>query len=52
MMRFIKPTMKPQFSDVKAAVGWGVAAGAGALYLVQPWSWIRQTFFVKPEDQQ
>ncbi|KAL9233860.1 hypothetical protein vseg_008799 [Gypsophila vaccaria] len=51
MLKFLKPSMKPHISDVKAAVGWGVAAGAGALYLVQPWGWIRQTFFEKPEEQ-
>ncbi|KAB2616695.1 hypothetical protein C1H46_017371 [Malus baccata] len=38
----------PQSSDVKAAAMWGVAAGTGALWFVQPFDWIKKTFFEKP----
>ncbi|ESW08408.1 hypothetical protein PHAVU_009G043000 [Phaseolus vulgaris] len=38
--------------DVKAAAMWGVAAATGGLYLVQPWGWLKKTFFEKPEPEQ
>ncbi|CAJ2641730.1 unnamed protein product [Trifolium pratense] len=39
-------------SDVKAAALWGVTAGTAALYLVQPWDFLKKTFFEKPEPEQ
>ncbi|KNA06435.1 hypothetical protein SOVF_181170 [Spinacia oleracea] len=51
MFKFLKPTMRPQTTDIKAAVGWGVAAATGGLYLVQPWGWIKRTFIDKPEEE-
>ncbi|KAF7830853.1 Ubiquinol-cytochrome c reductase complex 6.7 kDa protein [Senna tora] len=41
-----------QSTDVQAAAMWGVAAGTGALYLVQPWNWLRKTFWEKAEEEQ
>ncbi|CAK8567761.1 unnamed protein product [Lathyrus oleraceus] len=41
-----------QPSDVKAAALWGVTAATGALYLVQPWGFLKKTFFEKPEPEQ
>ncbi|KAL6275488.1 hypothetical protein ACE6H2_019089 [Prunus campanulata] len=39
---------RPQSSDVKAVAMWGVAAGTGALWFIQPFDWIKKTFFEKP----
>ncbi|KMT17428.1 hypothetical protein BVRB_2g038800 [Beta vulgaris subsp. vulgaris] len=51
MFKFLKPSMRPQPSDIKAAVGWGVAAATAGIYLVQPFGWIKRTFIDKPEEQ-
>ncbi|KAL2897969.1 Ubiquinol-cytochrome c reductase complex 6.7 kDa protein [Bienertia sinuspersici] len=60
MFKFLKPSMRPHPTDVQAAVGWGVAAATGGLYLVQmfnigfdlPWGWIKRTFIDKQEEEQ
>ncbi|KEH35528.1 hypothetical protein MtrunA17_Chr3g0128661 [Medicago truncatula] len=44
--------LRSRFSDIKAAAFWGVTAGTGALYLVQPWDFLRKTFFEKPEPEE
>ncbi|KAG5035994.1 hypothetical protein AAZX31_04G204400 [Glycine max] len=41
-----------QPTDVKAAALWGVTAVTGALYLVQPWGWLKKTFLEKPDPEQ
>ncbi|KAL5580491.1 hypothetical protein UlMin_015257 [Ulmus minor] len=43
--------VRPQSSDVKAAAMWGVAATTGALWLVQPFDWLKKTFLEKPEGE-
>ncbi|KQK14625.1 hypothetical protein BRADI_1g17665v3 [Brachypodium distachyon] len=40
-----------QPADISAAATWGVAAGSAAIYLVQPFDWIKKTFFEKPEAE-
>ena len=35
MFKFLKPSMRPQLTDIQGAVGWGVAAATAGLYLVQ-----------------
>ncbi|CAN6589002.1 unnamed protein product [Malus baccata var. baccata] len=51
MFKFVKPRLRPHTTDLQAAVGWGVAAFTGALWLVQPFDWIRKTFIEKPEPE-
>ncbi|CAO2816066.1 unnamed protein product [Amaranthus hypochondriacus] len=51
MFKFLKPSMRPQPTDIQAAVGWGVAAATAGLYLVQPWGWIKRTFIDKPQEE-
>ncbi|EPS70739.1 hypothetical protein M569_04024, partial [Genlisea aurea] len=41
----------PQAGDVRAAATWGVAAATTGLYLVQPFEWLRKTFFDKSEAE-
>jgi len=36
-------------TDVKAAVGWSATAGIGALYFIQPWSFLRDLAFGEEE---
>ncbi|CAF1821868.1 unnamed protein product [Brassica oleracea var. botrytis] len=38
--------------DIQAAVGWGVAAAAGAIWVVQPFDWIKKTFIDKPATEE
>ncbi|KAG5019321.1 hypothetical protein AAZX31_06G135300 [Glycine max] len=44
--------LRLQPTDVKAAALWGVTAATGALYLIQPWGWLKKTFLEKPEPEQ
>ncbi|WOG96904.1 hypothetical protein DCAR_0416242 [Daucus carota subsp. sativus] len=41
--------IRPQ--DLQSAAIWGTAALGGAIYLVQPFDWVRKTFFEKPEPE-
>ncbi|CAH8392850.1 unnamed protein product [Eruca vesicaria subsp. sativa] len=43
---------KIQPADIQAAVGWGVAAAAGAIWVVQPFGWIKKTFIDKPAAEE
>ncbi|BFG23002.1 hypothetical protein CerSpe_092760 [Prunus speciosa] len=49
--RFMKPRHRPHTTDLQAAAGWGIAAVTGALWLVQPFDWLRKTFLEKPEPE-
>ncbi|KAH6773872.1 hypothetical protein C2S52_003210 [Perilla frutescens var. hirtella] len=49
--KFLRPGGRLQPVNVQAAVLWGVAAGSAAIYLVQPFDWLRKTFFEKPEEK-
>eukprot|EP00894_Picocystis_sp_ML_P003816 jgi/Pico_ML_1/54333/g4696.t1 len=40
----------PTVTDVKAAASWGATAGIGALYFVQPWSFLRSMAFGEEES--
>lgn len=46
MFKFLKPSMRPQPSDIKAAVGWGVAAATAGIYLVQVFFSLLASFFI------
>lgn len=52
LFKFIRPGSRLQSTDVQAAALWGVAAGTAALYLVQPFNWLRKTFFEKPDPEE
>ncbi|CAF2071212.1 unnamed protein product [Brassica oleracea var. botrytis] len=44
---------KIQPADIQAAVEWGVAAAAGAIWVVhQPFDWIKKTFIDKPATEE
>ncbi|ONI24837.1 hypothetical protein PRUPE_2G265200 [Prunus persica] len=49
--RFMKSRHRPHTTDLQAAAGWGIAAVTGALWLVQPFDWLRKTFLEKPEPE-
>ncbi|CAL5084734.1 unnamed protein product [Urochloa decumbens] len=51
LFRFLSPRSRPQSTDIAAAATWGVFAGTAGLYLVQPFDWIKKTFFQKPEPE-
>ncbi|XP_020087449.1 ubiquinol-cytochrome c reductase complex 6.7 kDa protein [Ananas comosus] len=51
LFTFLKPRLRPQSTDVAAAATWGVAATASALWLIQPFDWLKKTFFEKPEPE-
>ncbi|KAK4756694.1 hypothetical protein SAY87_006821 [Trapa incisa] len=51
LFKFLKPRLRPQAADIQAAALWGVTAGSAALFLVQPFDWLKKTFFEKPEPE-
>ncbi|KAK1312811.1 hypothetical protein QJS10_CPA07g01305 [Acorus calamus] len=51
LFKFLRPGLRPQASDITAAAGWGIAATAGAIWLIQPFDWIKKQLFEKPEAE-
>ncbi|KAF3433259.1 hypothetical protein FNV43_RR24361 [Rhamnella rubrinervis] len=51
LFKFLNPRRRPQSTDIQAAGMWGVAATTTALWIVQPFDWLRKTFFEKPEAE-
>ncbi|KAM7499459.1 hypothetical protein LguiA_023873 [Lonicera macranthoides] len=49
LFKFLKPSMRLQSTDVQAAAMWGVAATTTALWIVQPFDWLKKTFLEKSE---
>ncbi|KAL3650358.1 hypothetical protein CASFOL_006761 [Castilleja foliolosa] len=43
--------LRPQSTNIMAAASWGVAAATTGLWVVQPFDWLRKTFFEKPESE-
>ncbi|GKU91241.1 hypothetical protein SLEP1_g5141 [Rubroshorea leprosula] len=52
IFKFLSPRLRPQPIDISAAALWGVAAASTALYLVQPFDWLKKTFFEKPKPEE
>ncbi|KAL3834740.1 hypothetical protein ACJIZ3_009476 [Penstemon smallii] len=52
IFKLISPKMRIQSTDIQAAALWGVAGGTAALFLVQPFDWLKKTFFEKAEPEQ
>lgn len=50
LFKFLSPGRRFQSTDIQAAAGWGIAAATTALWVVQPFDWIKKTFFEKPEE--
>ncbi|KAF5736498.1 hypothetical protein HS088_TW14G00641 [Tripterygium wilfordii] len=50
-VKFMKPKFRPQAIDIQAAAFWGVAAATTAIWIVQPFGWLKKTFFEKPEPE-
>ncbi|KAK9167904.1 hypothetical protein Syun_000044 [Stephania yunnanensis] len=51
LFKFLNPRRRPQSIDLQAAATWGVAAATGAIWLVQPFDWLKKTFFEKPAEE-
>ncbi|KAB1225664.1 Ubiquinol-cytochrome c reductase complex 6.7 kDa protein [Morella rubra] len=51
VFKFLNPKLRPQPNDIQSVALWGVAAGTSALWLVQPFGWLKKTFFEKPEPE-
>ncbi|PKA53187.1 Ubiquinol-cytochrome c reductase complex 6.7 kDa protein [Apostasia shenzhenica] len=51
LFKFLRPGLRPQSTDITAAATWGVAAAASALWLIQPFDWIKKQFLDKPEPE-
>lgn len=49
LFKFMKPRRRLHTTDIQAAALWGVAGGTAALWIVQPFDWIKKTFFETPE---
>ncbi|PSS32479.1 Ubiquinol-cytochrome c reductase [Actinidia chinensis var. chinensis] len=51
LSKFLRPGLRPQATDIQAAAMWGVAAATTALWIVQPFDWLKKTFFEKKESE-
>ncbi|KAI3993680.1 hypothetical protein MKX01_002693 [Papaver californicum] len=51
IIKAVKPT-RIQVADIQTAAGWGMVAFTGAVWVVQPFGWIKKTFIDKPEEAQ
>ncbi|KAL3524072.1 hypothetical protein ACH5RR_016906 [Cinchona calisaya] len=51
LINSLKPRLRLQSTDIQAAALWGVAAGTTAIWLIQPFDWLKKTFFKKPEPE-
>ncbi|KAK2637240.1 hypothetical protein Ddye_032032 [Dipteronia dyeriana] len=51
MLKFLKPGLRVQPADIQSAALWGIAAGTTALWIVQPFDWIKKTFLEKPKPE-
>ncbi|GMN41133.1 hypothetical protein TIFTF001_010366 [Ficus carica] len=52
LFKFLNPRLRPQAEDIKAAASWGFAATTTALWLVQPFDWLKKTLFEKPKPEE
>ncbi|KAL6977566.1 hypothetical protein U1Q18_026361 [Sarracenia purpurea var. burkii] len=52
LFKFLRPSTRLQSTDIQAATMWGVAAATTALWLVQPFDWLKKTFFQKSESEE
>ncbi|KAF5752634.1 hypothetical protein HS088_TW01G00549 [Tripterygium wilfordii] len=50
-VKFMNPKLRFQAINVQAAALWGVAAGTTAIWIVQPFGWLKKTFFEKAEPE-
>ncbi|KAG5224469.1 ubiquinol-cytochrome reductase complex protein [Salix suchowensis] len=50
MSKFMSPRLRLQ--SIQTAACWGVAAGTTALWVVQPFDWIKKTFFEKGNSEE
>ncbi|ERN04177.1 hypothetical protein AMTRI_Chr08g209710 [Amborella trichopoda] len=50
LMKSIPPRLRPQSTDITAAMTWGIAATAGAIWLIQPFDWLKKQFSKDPES--
>ncbi|XVF00383.1 hypothetical protein REPUB_Repub03eG0280800 [Reevesia pubescens] len=51
IFKFLNPKLRLQPQDVQSAALWGVAATTGALWLIQPFDWLKRTFLEKPASE-
>ncbi|GMY08393.1 ubiquinol-cytochrome c reductase complex 6.7 kDa protein [Fagus crenata] len=52
VFKFLKPRIRPQPVDIQAAALWGIAATSTALWLIQPFDWLKKTFLEKPKPEE
>ncbi|KAK7842564.1 ubiquinol-cytochrome c reductase complex 6.7 kda protein [Quercus suber] len=52
VFKFLSPRARPQPIDIQAAALWGVAAVTTALWIVQPFDWLKKTFLEKPAPEE
>ncbi|XP_062092305.1 ubiquinol-cytochrome c reductase complex 6.7 kDa protein [Humulus lupulus] len=51
LLKSLRPRIRIQSDDIKSAALWGVAATTTALWVVQPFNWLKKTFLEKPEPE-
>jgi hypothetical protein len=52
LLKFIPKAMRPSTSDVSSVALWGTTAAVGALWLVQPFDWIKAQISGAPAEEE
>jgi len=52
LMGFIPKALRPTSSDIGAGVLWGGTALLGAIWVVQPFGWIKDQLFPPPKEEE
>jgi len=51
-MGFIPKALRPTYSDIGAGVLWGGTALLGAIWVVQPFGWMKDQLFPPPKEEE
>ncbi|CAM6010885.1 unnamed protein product [Sphagnum balticum] len=52
LMGFIPKALRPTYSDIGAGVLWGGTALLGAIWVVQPFGWMKDQLFPPPKEEE
>ncbi|CAA3018402.1 ubiquinol-cytochrome c reductase complex kDa [Olea europaea subsp. europaea] len=52
LLKFLRPGMRPQATDIQAAALWGVTATTAAVWFIQPFDWLKKTLFERSNSEE
>ena len=52
LLKYIPKALRPSTADISSGVLWGGTAVVGAIWLVQPFGWMKEQIWPTPEAEQ